>query len=482
MRTSQRKAITKITAIIVVVAIVVVVAVGYLLWSSTTPQPKPTKNEIVIGVALSLTGKYAKSGKWYKMSYELWRDEVNAQGGIYVKEYGKKLPVRLIIYDDASDPEKAVSLYEKLITVDKVDLIFSSYSSAIVYATSAVAEKYHYVYLDCGGVSKKIFSRGFKYIFGVFAGLGWQYAQGLFEWIKTLPADQRPKSIAWFGEDTEFPHDFFDGVKKFADEVGIPIVVYDFYPKGTTDLTPLISKAKAAGAEMLIGGTYFPDAVLFVKTCKELDYSPKIIFLTVGPSMVPDFPDALGDDVNYVWFSAHFMPRPVQPWTKDFVEKFHARYGIDPDYHAAGGWDAAHIMQAAIEATGTLNNTVLRNYIATHEFKVVSGVGKMSWNPDGTPQFHMFTAQYQNGKVEIVWPPDVATAEPIYPMPTWEERAASSAAASSKSEDNNLEKIIIHNISINLDNSVIKTIQYFHVSSIFATNVVSDPLFKSTYS
>lgn len=419
---SGRRAITKVTAIIIAVIVIVVAVGGYFAWLSMAGPSKPEKKEIVIGAAISLTGKYAKSGKWYKQAYEMWRDEVNAQGGIYVKEYGRKLPVRLILYDDASDPEKGVSLYEKLITVDKVDFILSAYSSAIVYATSAIAEKYGYLYLDVGGASKKIFQRGFKYVFGVMAGVAREYTKGLFDWLKTLPADQRPKSIAFLGEDSEFPRDNFDGLKEYAAELGIPIVVSEFYAKGTTDLTPLISKAKAAGAEMLIGGTYFPDSVLMVQTAKALNYNPKIIWLSVGPSMVPDFPNALGEDANYVMCSVHFMPYPTTKYNKEFVKKFRERYGVDPDYHAALGYAGCQVLQQAIEATGTLDNKKLRDYVATHEFTTV--IGKLKFKEDGTPYYAMILIQYQKGKPEIIWPEEVRTAEPVYPMPTWEERGA----------------------------------------------------------
>ena len=393
----------------------------------TSPSPTPTttltapaKTEIIIGAALSLTGKYAESGKWYEEAYKLWVEEVNAKGGIYVKEYGKKLPVRLILYDDASDPTTGVSLYEKLITVDKVDLILGAYSSAIVYSTSAVAEKYEYLYLQGGGVSKSIFERGFKYTFLTVPGLGREYTQGLFEWLATLPSEKRPKTLAFLGEDTEFPHDLYEGVKSYSEQLGIKIVVTEFYPKGTTDLTPVVSKAKAANAEILIGGTYFPDAVTMVKTAKELDYNPKIMWLSVGPSMYPDFYNALGPDANYVWSGVHFMPYPTTKYSADFVKKYRERWGRDPDYHAAAGYAAAQILQKAIEATGTLNNKILRDYVATHEFETVVGV--LKFKPDGTPHYAMITIQYQNGKPENVWPKEVKTAEPVYPMPTWKER------------------------------------------------------------
>jgi branched-chain amino acid transport system substrate-binding protein len=406
--------------IIGIIAVVIVAAavIGILLMQPFAPTP--TKTEIIIGAALSLTGKYADSGKRYQEAYTLWVEEVNAQGGIYVKEYGKKLPVRLILYDDASDPTTGVNLYEKLITVDKVDLILGAYHSSIVYATSAVAEKYEYLYIEGGGVSKTIFERGFKYVFLTLPGLGYQYTLGLFQWLETLPPEKRPKTLAWIGEDSEGIHDIWRGVQQYAKNLGIEIVVAEFYPPATTDFIPLVSKAKAANAEILIGGTYFPASVSIAKAVKELDYNPKIIWLSAGPALYPDFVNALGPIADYIWNSNHFMPYPTTKYSADFVKKYRERWGRDPNYHAAGAYAACQILQQAIEATGTLNNKVLRDYVATHEFTTVFGI--MKFNPDGTPHYAMLLIQYQNGKPEIIWPKELRTTEPVYPMPTWKER------------------------------------------------------------
>lgn len=158
----------------------------------TLPPPSPTSppKPIKIGATVSLTGKYAESGKYYEEAYRLWEQEINAKGGLLGR------PVEFIIYDDTSDPDTGVSLYEKLITVDKVDLILGPYTSTVVYPTSAVAEKYKLLFLQGGGNSKTLFERGFKYMFLTLPGLADDFPRMMIEWIATLPVDERPKSAA----------------------------------------------------------------------------------------------------------------------------------------------------------------------------------------------------------------------------------------------------------------------------------------------
>lgn len=400
---------------IIIVLVIAVAGLGIGTYYFAT-LPPPVVKEIRIGASLCLTGAYAESGLMYRQAYDMWVEDVNAKGGLLGR------PVRIIVYDDKSDPTTSVSLYEKLITVDKVDLILSPYSSAIVFATSSVAEKYGYLFLNSGGTSLDIHTRGYKNIFMVFPGIAQVYSVGFFEFLDTLPSDKKPKTMAFICEDTLFPVQcIMDGAKVEAEKRGYKVVFTERYVKGTTDLSPLIAKIKASAADVLVGGGYFPDSVLIVKTCKELDYNPKAIWCPVGPSM-PDFGGTLKKDAMYVWCGVHF--HKASAYGKPFADKFNARWGREPSYHAAVGYAACEILERAIKETGTTDNKKLRDFVAKGEFKTV--VGPLKWDERGVPAPAMVTIQWQmaNGKLTdvVVWPEAAATHKPIYPMPTWKER------------------------------------------------------------
>jgi branched-chain amino acid transport system substrate-binding protein len=379
--------------------------------ATATPEPLPP---VVIGAALSTTGSYAKSAAWHEEAYTMWAEEVNAAGGLLGRE------VQLIMYDDESDPTKTTSLYERLITADNVDLLLGPYSSACNFPAQAIAEQYEMVFLISGGTSESLYTRGFIYSFCTAPGLADVYADGFFRWLQAnVPEEERPKSIAFLWEDTLFPESCVLGAKPKAEAMGMEVVLEEKYAAGTTDFTSLIAKAKAAGAEVLFGGTYFPDSVGLVSTSSELDYCPKAIWMSVGPSE-PEFGTELGELANYVWCGVHWEPTSKLPGVEEFLQKYSARWGRDPDYHAARAYTSCEILQQAVEGTGSFDNKVLRDYISTQTFDTVQG--ELSFDERGVPLEAMIQIQWQNGQKEVVEPPDASTGEAIYPMPCWDER------------------------------------------------------------
>lgn len=374
-----------------------------------TPPPKPIK----IGATVSLTGKYAESGKYYEEAYRLWEEQVNAKGGLLGR------PVEVIIYDDKSDPDTGVSLYEKLITVDKVDLLLGPYTSAVIYPVSAVAEKYKMLFLQGGGNSPKLFERGFKYMFLTLPGLAADFPRMMIRYLESLPQAERPGSAAVIYLDNLAMVSEAEGVKKELEALGIQIAYEEKVPEGVTDLTTTIAKVKDGGAELLIGHFFLPEGALAVRAAKQLAYAPKAMWFSVGPAM-SDWKKTLGADGDYVWGSTMFLVKAKAPGLEEFVQAYQEKWNRPPDYHAAGAYAAAQVLQASVEATQSLDNDVLRDYVAANRFPTV--IGTLSWDETGKPEPAVLLIQWIKGEQEIIWPPDVATAKPVYPMPSWAER------------------------------------------------------------
>jgi len=367
----------------------------------TTQVTAADSDTITIGCTLSQSGKYADSGSYYVEAYQMWEEDINAAGGLLGR------PVELIIYDDESSAEKAISLYEKLITVDDVDLILGPYTSTIVYPVAQLAERYQMVMLQGGGTASKIFEAGFNYMFLTLPGFSEQHAIDFFEYLRGLPAGEIPSKAAIIYGDKSASIANANGWRALATLMGMQVVVDEKYPPDATDLSSIISQAKAAGAGLLMAGTYYPDAVLIARTAAELNYYPKFMILTAGVSS-EEYGTDLGELANGVMGTAWW--HTTVPFARAWVDRYEAEFGRQPDYHSAGGYASAQVLAQAVEETRSLDNDVLRDYIATHVFDTVIAQG-LSFDDRGAPSHSMIVVQWQDGQLEVVLPESAQTAE-----------------------------------------------------------------------
>ena len=200
-------------------------------WAGHRPN-----NEVLLGGAISQTGRYAEPATRQVNSINLWVDEVNARGGLL----GHKIVLRLL--DDKSDTQTSIKLYEKLITEDKVDLLLAPYSSGITEAVANVNERYKMPFVAYGAASSPIWEKGRKYIFNIVA-VAEDYDKGAVHLAKQIGVTK----AAIIGEDTLFPRQAGLGAKEWAQKLGIEIVLQESYPTKQTDFTALLQKIKAAG-------------------------------------------------------------------------------------------------------------------------------------------------------------------------------------------------------------------------------------------
>ena len=390
-----------------------------------TPTATPTAVEkapeyIKIGYTLSLTGKHADAGKYYADAYKLAEKEINEKGGIYVKKYGKKIPVKLIGYDDESKAEKAVGLYEKMKTVDGVIAFLGPYSSTITYSVVPIAEKYHTPIVEGGGASNKLFTQGWKTIFAVLPTTE-HYADAALEYFASLPPEKKPKLIAVLQEDTIVGETAAKGITEYAKKLGLNVKVFGPYPADVKDMTPIIQQVENSGADVIMDGGHFYGDTLMIKTIREkgLYFKAEWVYVAIG---MDDFYKALGKDANYVMGYSCFSTK--LPGAKEFVEKYKKLAGRDPDYHAALGYAAAQVLFQAIERAGSLDSKDILNALRMGEFNTI--LGPMSFKENGMPKkmpVLLLQIQAPSGKtpspedLQIIWPKEFRTADPVYPKP-----------------------------------------------------------------
>lgn len=402
-----------------------IVVIFALIWCVALPLTAQEK--VTIGHPAALSGKYAKAGEQAIGGIKAAVEWVNTSyGGIGVG--GKKLPIEYKYYDCESRKESVTSLLERLITTDKVQFTIAPYSSGLTLAGATVTEKYGIIYMDHGGASDKIFEQGFEYIVQTI-GPGSQYHAGTLEMVKKI--DPEAKRLALAYEDDEFARSVMDGAEKRAGELGFEIVFKRTYPKGVTDLTPLLSDLKSTKPDIILGGGHFEDGQLFNRQLADLHINPKLLSL-IAAATLPAFGEALGDLAQGVMGPSHweygvtFSKEGAEkeglewigPSQDEFVELFKKAAGKDliPDYHAAESAAAVLALVKGIEKAGTLDADKVRQALGDLKFTSFYG----NWDIDDTGKqigHSMVDVQWQGMDRVIVWPEAAKTADVIYPKP-----------------------------------------------------------------
>jgi branched-chain amino acid transport system substrate-binding protein len=367
-------------------------------------QPKP----IVIGASVSLSGTYAASGKYALEGTQLWVDDVNRRGGLLGR------PVQLVFYDDKSDPNTAVQLYEKLITSDHAELIIGPYSSGVTSAVSTVAEKHKMVMVGPEAADAKIYSRGYKYNFQGQTQAG-RYMTGALALAKA----QGYKTLAMLAEDTAFPKAVSAEVAKMAGQYGLKVVFNETYPKGSSDYSALLTRVKQLAPDVVFANSYLPDAQGIIRQCRELGVDAKLFAVAVGGAE-PEFGN-LASTADYVFGATQWaatMPRKQNP---EFVKRYKEKFGRDPDYHSAANYGTGEVMEAAVRQVGSLDQQKLAAAIGKLELDTI--YGKFKVDEHGVQVgYTSALLQWQKGKQVLVWPENLAQGKPILPTPPWSKR------------------------------------------------------------
>jgi branched-chain amino acid transport system substrate-binding protein len=372
------------------------------------------KEKIRIGFSMSLTGIYAAGAESQMNAYNLWSEEVNKRGGIFVKDLNKKLPVELVYYDDKSQPDVAVRIYEKLITQDKVDLVLTPWGTTIHFAIAPLSEKYKIPMIGTTAASIKLRDLKGSYFWFVTSCIPDRQMKAFVEMLK---AQKEIKTVAILYLQELFPRENLQFLEPALKEAGIQIVLSKDYPMGVKDLTALLAEAKAKNPDAALALTYPADAFLMTTQAKEVGLNPKLFLELVGPAIV-GFHDKFGPITEGLMTQGHWSPKVNWAGAKEFNDNYKSRWKKNPDYlDSIESYVGCQILEQAIDKTGSLNKKKIRDVIASDEFKTVTGPVKFT-GPENLKTPSMWL-QWQKGELEVVWPPDIATAKLLFPKPNW---------------------------------------------------------------
>lgn len=368
------------------------------------------QDTIRFGTALSLTGNLATEGKLVREGYDFFVKTVNERGGFEVA--GRKYKAAIVYYDDESNVNTSVKLYEKLISEDKINFLLGPYSSGITLAVSNVVEQHKLPMVVAHAAASTIYNRGYKYIFGVLNSIE-HYTYNMVK----MASEQTPplKRIALLNENQLFAQLGIDGAAAQAKQFGLEVVYKEKYSSGTKDLSPELEKMKATNPDMVIAGGYTNDMILLARQMGQVGLKPKLLGYLLGPTL-PGFVKALGAD-------AELTLEPVQwsvnvpykddtfGWTaKGYAEAFEKTYGHVPDYHPIQSGAALQVYVHAFQKAGGFDPQKVRDAIAATD--IVTAYGPIRFNEKGQNVAKtMSVVQIQDGKPVVVYPADVAEAK-----------------------------------------------------------------------
>ncbi len=393
-------------------------------------------DEIRIGTIFPMTGNMAFGGNEGFTGTEIARQIINEKGGIA----GRQIT---FVKADAPDQTAATNEMNRLISREGVKLVIGSFSSAIAFTASAVAERNRVIFWENHGVADAITRRGFKYLFksdinatGTGGGASNFAARYLAPKLGVKPKDLRV-AIAW--EDGTYGSSVGKGIESVAIDRGLKIVANESYSAKTTDLSPVILKLKAAEPDVLLVAGIGSDAVLFWKQVRDLDLNVKACVATSGGWGVPNFAQNLGASAEGIFssdFPTDVNPRALTPeaaaMQKEFITRFEAAKGSRPTGNAYLAFAGTMLLfQHVLPKAPTLEPEKVQQAALSLDLlegSMANGCGCKFIPPDQedagrNERAFSVVLQWQQGKVEVVWPERFANRDPIMvPLPTWSAR------------------------------------------------------------
>lgn len=409
----------------VIISSILILVITTLLFLTSCGGSAPEKDTIVIGAARPVSGPLAQIGDFAMGPImEMWKEEVNAKGGLNVA--GKMMPVELKIYDDTSDLGTSIRLIEKLILEDKVDFLFPNCSTAFLYASAPLANKYNYVYLGAEGGCTTLTAMlpELPYVFTVLNYS--DYAQ--IPALADVLVDRGAKTAAIiYINDLHGVEYYHTSLSEFL-KAGIEIVMAEAVPPYSEDVELVLKAARDSGADALCAYVYPPTTMAVVGQAMAIGYNPKAMILGPGVNF-EFFKDIFGEQVleGLIGFGAY--NEKSSPELADFTDRFIAGFGLGSmDWWGGAFYYAAlECFGQAIEKAGSLDNAKVREIMATEHFETILGDTwfDMSAGGEGGGQLAKEchpgqVGQWQNGTYEVIGPADKTTTNKVvYPKPGW---------------------------------------------------------------
>ena len=329
---------------------------------------------IKIGFSMALTGGLAPNGKSALLAQKIWEEDINAKGGLLGR------PVKLIYYDDQSSPSTIPGIYTKLLDVDKVDLVIGAYATAILAPAMPIVIQRNKVFIGLLGLAVNSEFDYPNYFAMIPSGPDPKpaFTKGFFD--TAMAQNPKPATVAIVAADQEFSRNAADGARTNAKAAGLNVVYDKTYPPSTTDFSPIVRAIQATNPDIVVVCSYPPDSVGMVRSVNELGYKPKMIGGAMVGLQATAIKTQLGPLLNGFVNYEFWLPVPKMdfPGVADLIKKYQAKApaeGVDAlgYYMAPWGYAQLQVLQQAIEATKSLDDQKIADYIRANTFKTVLG-------------------------------------------------------------------------------------------------------------
>jgi branched-chain amino acid transport system substrate-binding protein len=400
--------------------------------NSADEEQMPGEVTVVVGFTSSLTGAQEVSSKRQVNGFNLWMEQTNAAGGVTLSD-GTVVKFSAVTYDDESNAERVQELYTRLITEDNAQFLISPYSSGLTSAASIVAEQNGKVMITTGAADDEAYKTGNTSLFQLYTP-GSLYMASTVDMLSELDPDAK---IALVYEAAKFSTSVAEGIKPYLAEKGFEVVLEESYASDTADFGPIVNKIAGSGATVLLGGGHYNDGTAIARSIYDRNIGLKFAYLLVAPAdtKFPELGDAaLGIAVSSQWeLAATHTEEEANglgmdwfgPTGEDFASSYEAAYGDPPTYHVAGGYAAGLVLQKAIIDADSIDSEAVKAALNAMNLMTFFGGTKFDTSEEahGLQIAHdMVVAQWQRndaGELErfIIAPADVATADPLYPIP-----------------------------------------------------------------
>jgi branched-chain amino acid transport system substrate-binding protein len=369
---------------------------------------------IKVGVVLPLTGSQAKFGEIEKNSMLMALEEINGKGGINGRA------IELVMEDDTGKPDVGRSAMEKLITQDKVVVVTGGYASNVTFAMAPVAQQRKVPFVVVTGSDDAITEKNWNYIFRINPAAS-EYPTALNDYLQAVV---KPATVAILHENTNFGQ---SSAKSFGEQMAalnIKVVMKEGYEAGAVDFKPLLTKVKAANPDLIYMVSYVMDAGLLMRQSKELDINPRLFVGGGAGFTLPEFVSNAGPAAEFVFSATLWVETVPYPGAKDYYDRYQAKYKALTEYHGAEAYAGLYVVADALKRAKEISTEGVRTALVSTDMMTAFGPVKFVSYGKKTQQNKLptYLVQWQGGKLETVWPQELATKPAKFPVPKWNAR------------------------------------------------------------
>jgi len=406
-------------------ALVLLSTLGLILGTTSTSFSKVEGDTIILGAAVSLTGKYSSNGVHTQNGYNMAVERINSMGG--VKVGGKTYKFEIIYYDDESNPKRAAQLAERLISQDGVEFMLGPYSSGLTKAMAPVTEKYGVPMVEANGASRSLFTKGYKYLFAVLAPAN-LYLDVAIRTAVELNGG-KGVNIAMAFEQDAFSQDVRLGIVDAAEDTGSKIVIDDKLPKELNDMAATLAKVKAVKPDVLVVSGHTKGALTAIRQIAEMKVDVPMLAMTHCDAA--KLSKQHGKNAQYALCASQW--HKTLTYKDDFFTDgmtydadFTKMFDYAPPYQAAESSAALLVFKDAFERANSFDQKKVRDALAATDMQTFYGNIKFAEGGQNVSKpmvlFQVICDSAGKCENKVVAPLKWASAKLIHPVPKWSER------------------------------------------------------------